>query len=73
MGLFDRYPVVRRCIVNLKGDATAFEGAVWGRRGGYLVLKNARMLRSEGQKVDVPVDGEVAIPEGNVEFLQVVD
>jgi hypothetical protein len=71
VGLFDRYPTLRRAIVNLKGDQTAFEGVVWGRRGGYLVLRDVRLLRSEGRKVDTPVDGEVAVPVANIEFVQV--
>jgi hypothetical protein len=66
-----RYPVLRETIVNLKGG-TVFRGVVWGRRGGYLVLRNARMLRADGQAAGVGVDGEVAVPEANVDFLQVV-
>jgi hypothetical protein len=65
-----RYPVLRECIVNLKGGETVFRGVVWGRRDGYLVLRNARLLRGKGESV--PVDGEVAVPVANVEFMQVV-
>jgi len=68
-----RYPALRQAIVNLKGGETALEGVVWGQRGGYLVLRNVRMLRSEGKQVNVSMSGEVAIPVANMEFLQVVD
>lgn len=67
---FRRYPVLRECIVNLKGGETAFRAVVWARRGGYLVLRNARLLKGKG--AEVPVDGEVAVPIVNVEFIQVM-
>ena len=66
-----RYPVLRETIVNLKGG-TVFRGVVWDRRDGYLVLRNARMLRTDGKPVEVLMDGEVAIAEANVDFMQVV-
>lgn len=65
---FRPYPELRQAIVNLKGSDVAFEGVVWGRRGGYLVLRNVRQLR--GDRVTA-VDDEVAIPMANIEFLQV--
>ena len=68
---FRRYPVLREAIVNLKGGETAFRGVVWGQRDGYLVLRNARLL-VKGKSEGTPVDGEVAVPVANVEFLQVV-
>jgi hypothetical protein len=67
---FRRYPVLREAIVNLKGGETAFRGVVWGRRDGYLVLRNARLLH--GKSEPVPVDGEVAVPVANIEFTQVM-
>ncbi len=67
------YPILRKAIVNLKGGETVFEGLVWARRGGYLVLRNVTVLRAEGKAQSVVVGGEVAIPVGNVEFLQVED
>lgn len=67
---FRRYPVLREAIVNLKGGDTAFRGVMWEQRGGYLVLRNARLLKGKGEPM--PVDGEVAIPAANVEFIQVV-
>lgn len=67
---FRRYPMLRECIVNLKGGETAFRGVVWAQRSGYLVLRNARLLKGKGEAV--PVDGEVAVPIANVEFVQVM-
>lgn len=66
-----RYPVLREAIVNLL-SGTVFRGVVWSRREGYVVLRNARMLRSDGKPVEVLMDGEVAIAEANVDFMQVV-
>lgn len=67
--LFDRYPTLRRVIVNTKTDR-AFRGVLWQKRRGYLVLRNAEMLRGKGETV--PMDGEVVIPAENVDFIQVV-
>ncbi|MDD5059286.1 MAG: hypothetical protein PHQ60_15625 [Sideroxydans sp.] len=66
------YPVLHECLVNLKGGKTAFRGAVWRRRDGFLVLKRAVQLLDEGRPVKRPLDGELVIPEGNIEFLQVL-
>jgi len=69
--LFDRYPTLRRVIVNLRGaDAPAFRGVLWQRRGGYLVLRNVELLKARGEVV--PLDGEVVIFQENVSFLQVI-
>lgn len=69
MMIFDRYPLLRQVIVNTRTDK-AFRGVLWRRRRGYLVLRNAEMLRGKGEVV--PMDGEVMIPADNVDFLQVV-
>ena len=71
MRLLDRYPTLKRVIVNLKGaEAPAFRGVLWQRRGGYLVLRDAQMLRPRIEAVTM--DGEVLIPVANIEFLQVI-
>ena len=71
MGLIQRYPVLRRVIVNLKGaEGQSFRGVLWRNRGGYLVLKNAAQLKRGGEAI--PVDGELAIPRVNIAFLQVL-
>jgi hypothetical protein len=66
---FDRYPVCRQVIVNTRTDK-AFRGVLWQKRGGYLVLRNAELLKLKGETV--PIDGEVVILADNVDFLQVV-
>ena len=69
MIVFDRYPTLRQVIVNTKTDR-AFRGVLWQRRRGYLVLRNAEMLKGKGETV--PMDGEVMIEWPNVDFIQVV-
>lgn len=63
------YPTLREAIVNLKND-NAFRGLIWQRKAGYLVLRNAKMLRPRGETV--PVDGEVLVAEANVDFIQLL-
>jgi len=69
VNLFDRYPTLRRVIVNLKTDR-AFRGVLWRKARGYLVLREAEMLRGKGETT--PMDGEVLIESANVDFVQVV-
>ncbi len=67
--LFARYPVLRQIIVSTRTDRS-FRGVLWRKRRGYLVLRNAEMLKGRGEVV--PMDGEVVIPAENVDFIQVV-
>jgi len=67
--LFDRYPVLRRVIVNTKTDK-AFRGVLWRKRGGYLVLREAELLKGRGETT--LMDGEVVIESSNVDFIQVI-
>ncbi len=69
MTIFDRYPTLRTVIVNTKTDR-AFRGVLWRKGWGYLVLRNAEMLKTKGETV--PMDGEVVIESANVDFVQVV-
>lgn len=62
------YPYRETVIVNLKGGK-AFRGVLWQRTGGFLVLKNAALLERSSVR---PVDGEVLVPFGDVEFMQIV-
>lgn len=64
-----RYPCLKRVIVNTRTDR-AFRGVLWARRRGYLVLRNAELLKARGETV--PVDGEVMIEAANVDFMQVL-
>lgn len=67
--LGNAYPYRETVIANLK-SGKAFKGVLWQRTGGFLVLKQAAMhMAREGWK---PVDGEVLVPFGDVEFMQVV-
>lgn len=70
MSLFDRYPTLRRVIVNTKTDR-AFRGVLWRKARGYLVLREAEILKTKGETT--PMDGEVLIESANVDFVQVVD
>ena len=63
------YPTLRRVIVNLKSDKS-FRGILWRKRGGYLVLREAELLKGRGETVHM--DGEVVIESSNVDFLQVL-
>jgi len=67
--MFEPYPCLRRVIVNTKTDR-AFTGVLWRKRRGYLVLRNAQMLRPGGEMMNV--EGEIVIESANVDFIQVV-
>jgi hypothetical protein len=67
--MFDRYPTCRKAIVNLK-SGTALRGVIWKRRGGYLILRQAEMLRA--RELAVALDGETLVYEHDVEFVQLV-
>ena len=69
MNLFDRYPTLRRVIVNTRSDR-AFRGVLWRKTRGYLVLRDAELLKAKGEVA--PLDGEVVIPAENVDFMQVI-
>lgn len=67
--LFYWYPEKRMVIVNTRTER-AFRGVLWRKRWGYLVLRNAEILKPRGETV--PVDGEVVIENDNVDFIQVL-
>ena len=67
---FWRYPILQQVIVNTRARDESFRGVLWRKRRGYLVLRNAEMLRGKGEVV--PMDGELVIPADNVNFIQVV-
>lgn len=69
MRLFERYPTLRTVLVTTKTDKT-FRGVLWVRKGGYLVLRQAEMLRARGESLPLP--GEVLIDAANVDYMQVV-
>ena len=59
-----------RVFVNLLNDEGTIEGLLWSRRGCWLVLKDARLLRVNGDAV--VIDGEAVIDKARVAFLQVL-
>lgn len=63
-----RTAVRRRVVVNLADKA--FDGVLWAKRGPLLVLRDARLL--EAGREPQPIDGEVVIERGRVEFVQVL-
>jgi hypothetical protein len=66
--MFERYPELRQVIVTTKTDRS-IRGLLWRRRRGYLVLKQAELLRAKAEPV--AMDGDVVIEAANVDFLQV--
>jgi len=67
--IFDRYPTKRRVVLNTRTDR-AFRGVLWRKAWGYLVLRDAEMIKAGGETVRM--DGELVIEAGNVDFLQVL-
>lgn len=63
------YPTLRQVVVNTK-SGRAFRGILWRKRAGYLVLREAELLKGRGETVQM--DGEVVIEASNVDFLQVL-
>jgi len=66
---FQRYPTKRRVVVNTRTDR-AFRGILWRKCWGYLVLRNAELVKPGGETVRM--DGELMIEGDNVDFLQVL-
>lgn len=63
------YPYRQTVIVNLK-TGRSLRGVLWQRTAGFLVLKQAALLRP--RESPLPMDGEVLVPFDDVEFMQVV-
>lgn len=60
--------VAATVIVNLKTDK-AFRGVMWATNRQLMTLRNAVLLEHGGE---TPVDGEVVVDTGNVDFIQIV-
>lgn len=60
-----RYTVV----ASLK-TGSAFRGVLFDVDGRSLVLRSAEALTGEGDRVPIPVDGELVLARAEVEFLQ---
>jgi hypothetical protein len=69
--LFWRPPcLLRACIVNRKNDPeTAIKGVLWSARGPWLTFKDCSLLKPG---VTTPIDGDVVLHRGTVDFLQVL-
>lgn len=67
--VFSSYPVKKQVLVTTKTDRT-FQGVLWQRTRGYLVLRNVSLLRA--REAPLAVDGEVVIDAPNVDFIQVI-
>lgn len=67
-----RIRVCRKVNVVCKGgpEAPTFEGVWWDERGGYLVLKEAQLIKGQHQRVIL--DGEILVPRETIAFIQVV-
>jgi len=67
--IFDRYPELKTVLLTTKSDRT-FRGVLWRRRRGYLVLRQAEMLKGKGEAT--PIAGELVVERANVDFIQVI-
>lgn len=69
----DRYPFVRRAIVSLK-TGRVFRGVLWEQRAEFLVMRQVEQLKDPEVRASqvIPIDGELALPRENVEFVQVL-
>lgn len=62
--------LVRRTVMVSLVDGRALRGVLWSRAGGLIVLKNAELI--EPANPPVPMDGEVVIERGRIDFVQVL-
>ena len=69
VSIFDRYPTLKKALVNLK-SGKAFRGILYQRRRGYLIVKNVEMIKPGGEVLQM--DGDLLIPSENVDFLQLL-
>jgi len=68
--IFQRYPELRRVIVNLK-SGTVIGGVVWQKRRDCIIIKNANLIMADNKRVDQPIDGEVIVYLAEIDFVQV--
>lgn len=75
MSFLDRfrpYPELRKAVVNLK-SGTSFHALVWRHAGGYVVLRDVRLIQDRGDNIgQKAVDGEVAVLRRDIDFIQVL-
>ncbi len=63
------YPVLQQVSVATK-TGRIFRGVLWARRGAYLVLRNAELIKAKGEVVAMA--GDLAIDASNIDFMQVL-
>lgn len=63
-----RWLVRRRVVVVLEGERSV-AGMLWARRGALLVLRQASI--TQGGK-ELPLDGDVVVERGRVQWIQVL-
>lgn len=61
---------MRATVVASLKTGSAFRGVLFDVDGRSLVLRNAEALTGEGDRVPIPVDGELVLARAEVEFLQ---
>lgn len=61
--------LLRTVIVNLKSE-TAIKGVLWGKRGQWLILRDAYALTVGHEPTKV--DGECLVLMENIDFVQVL-
>lgn len=70
--VFDRVAgqrlMIRRRVLVQMHSGRAFTGLLWRRRGRLVVLKSAEMLEPNNQPV--PMDGDVILDRGEIEYVQ---
>jgi hypothetical protein len=62
--------LLRRVVMNLDGDESAFEGVLYGSRGAWLTLKDVKVTRAHTEPA--AMDGDMVVHRDRVLFLQVL-
>lgn len=63
--------VIRRRVLVQLHSGRAFTGVLYRRRGRLIVLKSAEMLEPNNQPT--PMDGDVILDRGEIEYVQAAD
>lgn len=66
--MFRKY--VRQAIVHTR-DGSSIRGIWWRELRNYVIIKQAELLMDKSTAT--ALDGEVFVPRGNIEFIQVLE
>lgn len=66
--MFRKY--VRQAIVHTR-DGSSIRGIWWRELRNYVIIKQAELLMDK--TTATALDGEVFVPRGNIEFIQVLE